>query len=82
MTVGATVLALLPLSLHGGQLWKPLGYAQLAGLLVATVLTQLQVPWMYAIFVLDLKIFKWETAENELPDAPPSGQALERPSYS
>ena len=37
---------------------------------MATVVTKLQVPVMYAIFVLDFKILKWETAENELP-APP-----------
>jgi len=58
ITVGATVLALLPLALHGGPLWKPLCYAQIGGLLVATVVTKLQVPVMYAIFVLDFKILK------------------------
>ena len=62
ITVFATVLALLPLALHGGPLWKPLCYAQIGGLLVATVVTKLQVPVMYAIFVLDLKILKWENA--------------------
>jgi multidrug efflux pump subunit AcrB len=66
ITVFATVLALLPLALHGGPLWKPLCYAQIGGLLVATVVTKLQVPVMYAIFVLDFKILKWETPENEL----------------
>ena len=65
ITVGATVLALLPLALHGGPLWKPLCYAQIGGLLVATVVTKLQVPVMYAIFVLDFKILKWETDEGE-----------------
>ncbi len=62
ITVGATVLALFPLALHGGPLWQPLCYAQIGGLLIATVITKLQVPCMYAIFVLDLKILKWETA--------------------
>ena len=33
ITVGATVLALFPLSLHGGPLWEPLCYAQIGGLL-------------------------------------------------
>ena len=60
ITVGATVLALFPLALHGGPLWKPLCYAQIGGLLVATLITKLQVPCMYAIFVLDLKILKWD----------------------
>jgi len=61
ITVFATVLALFPLAIHGGPLWQPLCYAQIGGLLIATVITKLQVPVMYAIFVLDLKILKWET---------------------
>jgi len=60
ITVGATVLALFPLALHGGPLWKPLCYAQIGGLSVATLITLLLVPVLYAIFVLDLKIVKWE----------------------
>src|SRR5207253_958810 len=32
ITVGATVLALFPLALHGGPLWEPLCYAQIGGL--------------------------------------------------
>jgi multidrug efflux pump subunit AcrB len=63
ITVFATVLALFPLALHGGPLWKPLCYAQIGGLLIATVVTKLQVPVMYAIFVLDLKILEWNTIE-------------------
>jgi multidrug efflux pump subunit AcrB len=65
ITVFATVLALFPLALHGGPLWKPLCYAQIGGLLLATIITKLQVPVMYAIFVLDLKILKWETKPGE-----------------
>jgi multidrug efflux pump subunit AcrB len=60
ITVGATVLALFPLSLHGGPLWEPLCYAQIGGLTFATFVTLLLVPVLYAIFVLDLKIVKWE----------------------
>ncbi len=60
ITVGATVLALFPLALHGGPLWEPLCYAQIGGLLVATFITLLLVPVLYAIFVLDLKIVRWE----------------------
>ena len=67
ISVFATVLALLPLAMHGGPLWKPLCYAQIGGLLVATVVTKLQVPVMYAIFVLDLKILTWSTNEKEEP---------------
>ena len=63
ITVGATVLALFPLALHGGPLWQPLCYSQIGGLGVATFITLLLVPVLYAIFVLDLKIVKWEGAQ-------------------
>jgi multidrug efflux pump subunit AcrB len=63
ITVGATVIALFPLAAHGGPLWEPLCYAQIGGLTVATFVTLLLVPVLYAIFVLDLKIVKWETTE-------------------
>ena len=36
VTVGAAVLALVPLSIHGGPLWEPLCFAQIGGLSVAT----------------------------------------------
>jgi multidrug efflux pump subunit AcrB len=62
ITVGATILALFPLALEGGPLWKPLCYAQIGGLVVATFITLLLVPVFYSIFVLDLKWIKWETA--------------------
>ena len=60
ITVGATILALFPLASHGGPLWKPLCYAQIGGLAVATFITLLLVPVLYSISVLDLKIVKWE----------------------
>ncbi|MBX7187755.1 MAG: efflux RND transporter permease subunit [Vicinamibacteria bacterium] len=59
ITVGATILALFPLASHGGPLWKPLCYAQIGGLGVATFITLLLVPVFYSIAVLDLKIVKW-----------------------
>jgi multidrug efflux pump subunit AcrB len=64
ITAGATILALFPLALEGGPLWKPLCYAQIGGLAVATFITLLLVPVFYSIFVLDLKWIKWETTEN------------------
>jgi multidrug efflux pump subunit AcrB len=63
ITVGATVIALFPLAAHGGPLWEPLCYAQIGGLTVATFVTLLLVPVLYAIFVLDLKLVKWEGSE-------------------
>jgi multidrug efflux pump subunit AcrB len=60
ITVGATILALFPLALEGGPLWQPLCYAQIGGLVVATFITLLLVPVLYSIFVLDLKIIRWD----------------------
>jgi multidrug efflux pump subunit AcrB len=63
ITVGATILALFPLAMHGGPLWQPLCYAQIGGLGVATFITLLLVPVLYSIFVLDLKIVTWGKVE-------------------
>jgi multidrug efflux pump subunit AcrB len=60
ITVGATLLALVPLALHGGPLWEPLCYAQIGGLAIATVITLLLVPVFYSIAVKDLRIVRWE----------------------
>ena len=59
ITVGATVFGLFPLALHGGPLWKGLCYTQIGGLTVATFVTLILVPVLYAIFVMDLKILRW-----------------------
>ncbi|HEY9500935.1 MAG TPA: hypothetical protein VIR01_04815, partial [Pyrinomonadaceae bacterium] len=47
----------------GGPLWEPLCYAQIGGLTAATFVTLLLVPVIYSIFVLDLKLVKWERDE-------------------
>jgi preprotein translocase subunit SecF len=60
ITVGATVIALFPLAIHGGPLWEPMCYAQIGGLTAATFITLLLVPVIYSICVLDLKVVKWE----------------------
>lgn len=65
ITVGATVLGLVPLARNGGPLWEPLCYAQIGGLTVATLLTLLLVPVLYAIFVLDLGWVRWSSSESE-----------------
>ncbi len=74
ITVGATIFALFPLATHGGPLWQPLCYAQIGGLAVATFITLLLVPVLYAIAVLDLKVIKWTTAK---PEAVPVGHTPE-----
>lgn len=69
ITVGATVIALFPLASHGGPLWEPLCYAQIGGLSVATFITLLLVPVIYSIFVLDLKLIKWEAVGDKTETA-------------
>src|SRR5260370_19412581 len=56
ITVGATVLALFPLALHGGPLWNTLCYSQIGGLLVATFLPFLLLPCFFIVFLLELKL--------------------------
>ena len=58
ITVGATVTALFPLAMHGGPLWEALCYAQIGGLAVATFVTLLMVPVLYAIAAFDLKVVR------------------------
>ena len=72
ITVLATILALFPLALEGGPLWQPLCYAQIGGLAVATFITLLLVPVLYSIFVLDLKIIRWQA---EQPEEEPAAEA-------
>ena len=60
VTVGATVFGLVPLAMHGGPLWEGLCYTQIGGLTIATLVTLVLVPVLYAIFVLDLRLIKWE----------------------
>jgi multidrug efflux pump subunit AcrB len=67
ITVGATVMALVPLAVHGGPLWQPMCYAQIGGLTAATVVTLLLVPIMYSICVLDLKVIRWTGATSIEP---------------
>ena len=68
ITVGATVLGLVPLARHGGPLWEALCYAQIGGLMLATAITLLLVPLLYAVFVLDLKWVKWGGDTRPLPE--------------
>jgi multidrug efflux pump subunit AcrB len=68
ITVAATVIALFPLAAHGGPLWEPLCYAQIGGLTFATVVTLLLVPVIYATFVLDLKLVRWDSHETLVRD--------------
>jgi Cu/Ag efflux pump CusA len=61
---------LFPLAAHGGPLWEPLCYTQIGGLTVATFITLLLVPVLYATFVLDLKLVRWEAHERQHEGVP------------
>jgi hypothetical protein len=80
ITVIATVLGLVPLALHGGPLWQPLCYAQIAGLTFATVVTLLLVPVLYTIVIKDLRLVKWDRPVAESPFQEPAAVAVEPPS--
>jgi multidrug efflux pump subunit AcrB len=73
ITVGATVIALFPLARHGGPLWEPMCYAQIGGLSVATFVTLLLVPVLYAIFVLDLRLVRWSEPPVQAAAEAPGG---------
>jgi multidrug efflux pump subunit AcrB len=77
ITVGATVLGLVPLAMHGGPLWEPLCYAQIGGLTIATGITLVLVPLIYMVFVRDLRIVSWE--HDHKPSAPAPVPAMANP---
>jgi multidrug efflux pump subunit AcrB len=76
ITVGATVLGLIPLAMHGGPLWEPLCYAQIGGLTIATAITLVLVPLIYTVFVRDLRIVRWNAPD--AAKAAPAAPAQER----
>lgn len=79
ITVGATVLGLVPLARHGGPLWEPMCYAQIGGLTVATAVTLLLVPVLYAVFVLDLKLVRWSPDLPQAESSTPTGHPAPGP---
>jgi multidrug efflux pump subunit AcrB len=50
MTAATTILGLLPLSLQGGELWRPMANALMFGLGFSTLLTLLWCPVLYSFF--------------------------------
>jgi multidrug efflux pump subunit AcrB len=75
ITVLATMFALVPLAIHGGPLWQPLCFAQIGGLALATFIELLLVKVFYVIFVLDLKIVKWDAMPGAADAAPTAASA-------
>jgi multidrug efflux pump subunit AcrB len=64
-TVLATVGGLIPLAMEGGPLWEPMCYVQIAGMLVATLVTLVLVPVLYVIFVEDLRLVRWDQGSSQ-----------------
>ncbi len=56
MTTLTTIGGLMPLALAGGPLWEGMAWLMIFGLIVATILTLIVVPSLYAIFVENFKI--------------------------
>jgi multidrug efflux pump subunit AcrB len=75
ITVGATVLGLVPLAFHGGPLWEPLCLAQIGGLTIATLVTLLLVPALYTCFVHDLGLIRWTPGSHDELDSHPRGRS-------
>jgi len=81
-TVLATVGGLIPLAMEGGPLWEPMCYVQIAGMLVATLVTLVIVPVLYVIFVEDLHLVRWEqepSAHNRNEESNPAATVGEIP---
>jgi multidrug efflux pump subunit AcrB len=60
LTTATTIGGLLPLALDGGPLWEGMAWCMIFGLIIATLLTLLVVPALYAIMVehLGVKVFR------------------------
>ena len=56
LTTATTIGGLLPLAMSGGPLWEGMSWCMIYGLIVATLLTLLVVPALYAFFVETLGV--------------------------
>ncbi len=61
MTTITTIVGLIPLSLQGGELWRPMANVLIFGLGFATVLTLVLCPVLYSLFFkASFKQFQWD----------------------
>jgi multidrug efflux pump subunit AcrB len=56
LTTATTIGGLLPLAMGGGPLWEGMAWCMIYGLIVATLLTLLVVPALYAMFVETFRV--------------------------
>jgi multidrug efflux pump len=56
LTTATTIGGLLPLAMSGGPLWEGMSWCMIYGLIVATLLTLLVVPALYAMFVETFRV--------------------------
>ena len=61
MTASTTILGLIPLSLQGGELWRPMANSLISGLAFSTLLTLVLCPVLYAIFFrANFRGYSWD----------------------
>jgi multidrug efflux pump subunit AcrB len=63
MTTTTTIVGLIPLSLQGGEMFRPMANTLIFGLAFATVLTLFLCPVLYKLFFrVDFKDYQWNPA--------------------
>lgn len=63
MTATTTIIGMVPLSLQGGEMWRPMANCIMSGLMFATVLTLILCPVLYSLFFKQsFKKYEWTQA--------------------
>jgi len=62
MTATTTIIGMIPLSLQGGEMWRPMANLIMSGLAFATVLTLVLCPVLYSMFFRQkFKGYQWNS---------------------
>jgi multidrug efflux pump subunit AcrB len=65
MTAATTILGLVPLSLQGGELWRPMANVLISGLAFSTLLTLVLCPVLYSIlFRIPFQGYTWVSPDS------------------